>query len=87
VTHDYVILVRILAETGSELAYWLGRPVRSGYPTTAWQVKQVVQDPWRLTLPATAKPGSYTLEIALFDAATEIEVIRQKLGSLTVTSE
>lgn len=87
VEHDYVILVRLLDKTGQELSYWLGRPVRSGYPTTEWQVGQIVQDPWQLTIPAAAQPGDYQIEIAIFEAATQNEVIRQKIGPLTINSK
>ncbi len=86
VTHDYVILLRLLDETQQEMAYWLGRPVRSGYPTTEWKAGQIVQDPWQLTLPPDAGPGLYDLEIALFDADTEAEVIRAQLEPLTIQS-
>ncbi|RMH79854.1 MAG: phospholipid carrier-dependent glycosyltransferase, partial [Calditrichaeota bacterium] len=47
VRRDYVIAVQLLDENETERAYWLGRPVRSGYPTNQWQAKQIVQDPWR----------------------------------------
>jgi hypothetical protein len=83
-THDYVILLRLLNNRQQELVYWLGRPVRSGYPTTEWKVNQIVQDPWRLQLPSDTQPGPYELEIALFDAASETEVARARLGTLTV---
>ncbi len=87
VTHDYVILLRLLADDGSEAAYWLGRPVRSGYPTTDWVAGQLVQDPWRLELAPNIPPGTYRLEIALFDAATETEVNRSVLGAQVVISQ
>ncbi len=83
-TRDYVVLVRLVGDGDHELAYWLGRPVRSGYPTTGWLAGQVVQDPWRLLIPAEAGPGAYTLEIALFDAETEAEVARQSVGQITI---
>jgi hypothetical protein len=86
VTHDYVILLRLLDEQQQEVAYWLGRPVRSGYPTTAWQAGQIVQDPWRLELPPGLKPALYDLEVALFDAASEAEVTRSRLGPVTALS-
>jgi hypothetical protein len=77
---DYVVLVRLLNTEGAEAAYWLGRPVRSGYPTNQWQPGQVVQDPWRLELPPDMEPGQYEIEIALFDTETETEISRINLG-------
>lgn len=82
VTHDYVILLRLLDQEGQETAYWLGRPVRSGYPTTTWQAGQIVQDPWLLTIPAEAK--RYQIEVAVFDAETEAEISRQVLSQVEV---
>lgn len=79
VAKDYVINVRLLDKTGQEAVYWLGRPVRSGYPTTEWRTGQVVQDPWRLQIPAEIRPGGYSFEIVIFDAATGAEVKRQRL--------
>jgi hypothetical protein len=87
VRRDYVILLRLLDERDQERAFWLGRPVRSGYPTLEWQAGQPVQDPWRLTLPPEAGPGRYQLEIALFDAASQAEVARTRLGELVVAAE
>lgn len=87
VSHDYVILLRLLDQQGQEATYWLGRPVRSGYPSTEWQMGQIIQDPWLLTLPAEAKPGAYRLEIALFDAETETEVTRQVLSQVVIEAD
>lgn len=84
VTHDYVILLRLLDSSQTELVYWLGRPVRSGYPTTEWRAGQIVQDPWLLTIPQAARPGAYQLEIAIFDAETQAEVDRQAVGQIQV---
>jgi hypothetical protein len=87
VTHDYVILLRLLDDRQEEVAYWLGRPVRSGYPTTEWQAWQIVQDPWLLMIPPEATPGSYQLEIAIFDATTQAELDRQTAGEITINSK
>lgn len=86
VKHDYVILVRLVDSQGQELAYWLGRPVRSGYPTSGWVAGQIVQDPWLLTIPPEAKPGRYGLEVALFDADSQAEEARQRVGSLEIAN-
>jgi hypothetical protein len=85
VQRDYVINLRLLDAAGREAAYWLGRPVRSGYSTQQWQAGQMVQDPWRLTIPAEVVPSPYRLEIVLFDAETQQPVSRTFLSSLEVT--
>jgi hypothetical protein len=84
VQRDYVINLRLLDTSGSEAAYWLGRPVRSGYPTQQWQAGQAVQDPWRLTIPAEVASGPYQLGIVLFDAATQQPVSQALLSPVEV---
>jgi hypothetical protein len=85
VERDYVVNIRLLDAQGKEAAYWLGRPVRSGYPTNMWQAGQVVEDPWRLTLPKTVAAGQYQVQVVIFDAANQQEVGRTSLQSkLTV---
>ena len=86
VERDYVVNIRLLDAQGKEATYWLGRPVRSSYPTNKWQAGQAVQDPWRLILPKDVPAGQYQVEVVIFDAATQQEVGRTLLPSkLTLT--
>ncbi|GIK39173.1 MAG: hypothetical protein BroJett011_30060 [Chloroflexota bacterium] len=82
---DYVIAMQLLDQQEQEAAYWLGRPVFSGYPTTQWTAGEIVGDPWRLELPANLVPGDYTLQTTVFDAETQAQVGQMKLGALTVS--
>jgi hypothetical protein len=84
VSHDYVIDLQLFDATGSEVGYWLGRPVRSGYATDRWQARQLVQDPWRVDLSPELSPGGYTLGVTLFDAATQAEVGKARLGEIRI---
>lgn len=84
VKRDYVVNLRLLDATGNEAAYWLGRPVRSGYPTNQWVAGQFVQDPWRLTLPTDIQPGQYYLGIVLFDADTQQKIAQANLSMIVV---
>jgi hypothetical protein len=84
VQRDYVVNLRLLNTANEEVAYWLGRPVRSGYPTYRWQAGQIVQDPWRLDLPNDLLSGDYRLEIVLFDANTQTEVVRTVLQTVAI---
>ncbi len=86
VERDYVVNIRLLDAQGKEAAYWLGRPVRSSYPTNMWQAGQAVGDPWRLILPKDVPAGRYQVAVVIFDAATQKEVGRTSLPSqLAVT--
>jgi uncharacterized membrane protein len=84
VGRDYVVAVQLLNPQGKEAAYWLGRPVLSGYPTTDWAAGEIVRDPWQLELPADVPPGDYTLQVALFDAETQAQTGQTKLGAVSV---
>jgi hypothetical protein len=84
VTNDYVVNLRLLDSSGNEVAYWLGRPVRSGYATNQWRASQIVQDPWLLEIPAQVTPGDYQLSLVVFDAETREEVAETQLAVVTV---
>jgi 4-amino-4-deoxy-L-arabinose transferase-like glycosyltransferase len=81
---DYVVGVRLLGPGGEESAYWLGRPVYSGYPTSEWVAGQVVQDPWELAVPEDVPPGKYELELVLFDSTNGEPLARMSLASWSV---
>ena len=81
---DRVVGIRLLRTDDQEVAYWLGRPVYSGYPMSEWTAGQLVQDPWRLTLPEQLPPGAYRLELVLFDSADGDAVARTQLGTWQV---
>lgn len=83
VSHDYVLLIRLLGADDTEVTYWLGRPARSALPTNQWRAGQPVQDPWLLSPPADQPGGPYQLELVLFDADSEAEVTRFTLGEVT----
>ncbi len=70
VQHDYALGIQLLDVTGKEVAYWLGRPVRSSYPTDQWKAHQVMQDPWRLVMPSDLSSDRYTLVLSVYDAVT-----------------
>jgi 4-amino-4-deoxy-L-arabinose transferase-like glycosyltransferase len=80
---DYVLAVRLLDRQGVERAYWLGRPVWSGYPTDGWSAGEVVKDPWELTLENVTE-GEYTLEVEAYNAETESSAGKARLGTLRV---
>jgi hypothetical protein len=84
VSHDYVLALQLLDAAGAEVTYWLGRPLRSSYPTDRWQKQQAMQDPWRLDLPAQVPAGSYILRLALFDAETQAKMGEVDLGKLSL---
>jgi hypothetical protein len=83
-TKDYVVALQLFDAQAQEVAYWLGRPVMSGYPTTAWSAGELVRDPWRLDLPNELPPGEYTLQLTLFDPETETQINQIPLDIVSV---
>ena len=81
---DYVVGIRLLGVGGEEVAYWLGRPVYSGYATSEWIAGQVVQDPWELAVPEDVPPGDYELELVLFDSTDGEPLARTSLATWSV---
>jgi len=67
---DCVVGIQLRTESGQEQAYWLGRPVYSGYPTYEWRLGQIVQDPWRLSVASDVPAGNYWLHVTVFDSVS-----------------
>lgn len=87
VSRDYVIALQLLDHTDKEVAYWLGRPIRSVLPTDQWKQNQMVQDPWLLTIPPDVAAGPYRLQLSVYDAATTGLVVSTTLTTLEVTTD
>jgi hypothetical protein len=84
VRKDYVVAVQLLTPDGEEVAYWLGRPVKSSYPTYQWTKGEIVRDPWHLETSGGTLPGEYALQLTLYDAETQDRVSHIRLGNITV---
>lgn len=82
ITRAYRVILHLTHDTQSDtpLATW-----QAGYGP--WQAGQVVQDPWRLDLPATLDLGSYTLNLTLLDDTTGAEIYRGRVHSFEVVAE
>lgn len=65
-------------------------PVNGTFPTSQWQVGDLVRDPHRLELPADMPPGVYRLVAGLYDPATGTRLVAPdgwdvaELGTLRV---
>jgi hypothetical protein len=84
VDRDYAVGLQLLDADGKEIAYWLGRPVMSIYPTYQWVTGEIVHDPWRLEVPVDVPAGEYLLKLTLFDAETQSKVGQVVLGNVSV---
>jgi hypothetical protein len=64
-TINYNILVRLLAQDGSEL--WRDEGWPWGAPTAGWPLRQLRPDGHTITLPMDAKAGLYKLTVGFYD--------------------
>lgn len=62
---DYVIALRLLDSTGTEIARTANRPVDDRYPTTLWASGQVVRDVHSFWINEALPSGTYTVEIGI----------------------
>jgi hypothetical protein len=75
------IALRLRDAAGAEWAALDTQLAYGYYPTSMWRPGEVVPDFYRLRLPAGTPPGNYTLDLSLYDPATQAT-----LGGATVTA-
>ncbi len=66
---DYTIFVHLLQPDGTcNPCAWQQdvMPQQGQYPTTRWQVGEIVIDSYQIVLPETAPPGTYPLEVGIY---------------------
>jgi hypothetical protein len=83
---DYVLALRLLDQAGQEAWYRLARPARGIYPTPGWQAGEVVRDPWSMPSADKVAPGSYTLELEIYEGDTGRSVGKTTLGPVTLVA-
>ena len=68
--HSYKVFAHLVDDTGKLWAQHDAVPRAWGYPTTEWQVGEIVADRIWLPLPADAPPGMYHVFVGMYDEAT-----------------
>lgn len=64
----YSIYVKLIDAQGNSIAAWDGQPQAGNAPTLLWVPGEEIDDVVRLTVPAGAPPGEYTLEVGMYRA-------------------
>jgi hypothetical protein len=67
---DYTVFVHLLDAAGEIVAQRDGQPQGGTYPTSVWDVDEVVGDEHRLALPPDLPPGNYRLRVGLYTLET-----------------
>jgi 4-amino-4-deoxy-L-arabinose transferase-like glycosyltransferase len=67
---DYTVFTQLWDSAGQVAAQLDSQPASGTRPTSGWQPGETVLDRKALLLPADLPPGSYTLQVGLYDLAT-----------------
>jgi len=66
----YTVFTHLLDENGQVRGQKDNPPVRGSYPTTLWAPGEVVVDEFEIPVAADAEPGSYVIEVGMYDPVT-----------------
>lgn len=66
IDQDYVVFVHVTPPSGIPVAQQDARPVGGSFPTTAWTPGQLVNDVYRVMLPANVPPGRYQIRVGMY---------------------
>ena len=67
---DYKVFTHLILPPEATWAQMDSDPRRGESPTATWQPGQRIEDEYTLTLPETAPPGTYFVEIGFYDPET-----------------
>lgn len=68
---EYVVFLHLVGEDGERVAQDDKEPMQALYPPAFWPPQEVVRDRHRLSLPESAQPGLYRLDLGLYEADTQ----------------
>jgi len=69
-THRWTVFTHLLDSEGRQVSGKDCEPGCGSYPTTRWQMGEKIITEYQIPIPAEARPGSYRLEIGLYDWKT-----------------
>ncbi len=73
--HDYTVFVHLLDAEGKVRAQVDTQPRGGAYPTSEWDNGEIVRDEFALKLPADLAPGSYGLELGLYEYPSLVRLV------------
>ncbi len=68
VATSYTVFTQLFDAAGKMVAQQDNPPNVGRSPTNTWAPNELVRDPYQLTIPADAQPGTYQLLVGLYDA-------------------
>lgn len=69
-TTNYTVFIHVIDSAGKLVAQFDGQPTDGVYPTSAWLPGDSILDHYHVKLPANLSPGSYRVEIGLYNLKT-----------------
>lgn len=67
---DYKVFVHLIDDKERVVSQQDGEPMAGRFPTSRWRSGDVIEDHYRLPIPATARVGDYRLAIGLYEPLT-----------------
>jgi hypothetical protein len=67
---DYTVFIHLIDEKGNIVTQKDNPPVDGFYPTTKWELGEIVRDQYDFLISPEAQPGQYQLEIGMYLAET-----------------
>jgi hypothetical protein len=69
-TKDYTVFVHLTQADGQLVSQQNIQPLGGAKPTTSWTPGEMVDDPYELTIPVRASPGTYWLKVGMYSQNT-----------------
>lgn len=70
-SRDYTVFVQLLDRAGVLAVGWDNQPCRNTCPTTSWHTGEFIRDEYTLSLAPLQRGEVYTLQVGLYDPATQ----------------
>jgi hypothetical protein len=86
-TDDYTIFLHIRDSSDATFIQADGKPGAGSYPTNAWHPGDLIWDRHRLTVPQTARPGTYHVVVGLYRLASLKRLAAQVNGERAQNDE
>ena len=67
VEKDYTVFIHLLDANGNVRAQIDAMPGEGRYPTSVWDVDEIVRDNYALRLPNDLAPGNYKIQVGLYE--------------------
>jgi hypothetical protein len=81
------VFVHLLDEAGTLRAQKDSPPLDGTRPTSAWNAGEWLEDQYTVRVPDDVPPGSYMLEVGMYDSVTGARLLMQDAGGSRLTDD